>query len=204
MGGIGWMVEDHLVEIVNLWRRHLARELPGVTDPALGYAVPVFLRELSRCLRDDAAASANPFRRCELLLKVAPGEGPAGLVHEFRLLRRAIWEVLRAHGRLVPPQERTVADGKIDEAMAAAVARAVEHPREREARLRRGAGELGPRASRSAGLARMAPSSTAKPAGPLPSETPRIPVTRFDPPPRPPAAAPPPLPAAAAEPMPEA
>jgi hypothetical protein len=202
MGGIGWMVEDHLVEIVNLWRRHLARELPGVTEPALGYAVPVFLRELSRCLRDDAAASANPFRRCELLLKVAPGEGPAGLVHEFRLLRRAIWEVLRAHGRLVPPQERTVADGKIDEAMAAAVARLVEHPREREARLRRGGGEPGARRPRGAEAGRMAP-LLPKP-GAAPVETARVPVTRFAPPPRPPAGAPPPLPVAAAEPMPEA
>lgn len=170
MGGIGWMVEDHLVEIVNLWRRHLARQLPGLADPALGYAAPVFLRELSRALREDDPSAAHPFRRCELLLKVAPSEGLAGVVHEFRLLRRALWEVLRVHGRLVPPLERSIADEKIDEAIATAIGRLAERPHEREPRTRslaRIAGELrGPARGTGAPRVNTTPRPAAAPTPP--------------------------------------
>ena len=54
---------------------------------------------------------------------VRSGASPARVAREFKLLHRALWDTLRAAGRIVGADERRAADEWLDEALAAALDR---------------------------------------------------------------------------------
>jgi hypothetical protein len=120
---VGLLVEEQRTEIAAAWRTIVERELGG--EPALHFAIGPLLREMALALRGDAAPSrARPGDgrdRCAVLVR--SGAQPARVAREFKLLHRALWDVLRAAGRIVGAEERRAADEWIDDALAAALDR---------------------------------------------------------------------------------
>lgn len=120
---MGLLLEEHRGEIAAEWKRSVEAELdPG--EAAIGFAVAPLLREMALALRGDAPSlrSAEPgLARCAVLVRsTAPAPRVA---REFKLLHRAIWDVLRRAGRVVSPDERRAADEWLDEALAASLDR---------------------------------------------------------------------------------
>lgn len=120
---LGLLVEEERGEVAATWRAAVDRELGG--EPAISFAVGPLLRELSLTLRDDATPShsrpEDAHARCAVLVR--SGAEASRLVREFGLLHAALWDVLRASGRLVSASERHEADAWLDEALAVAVDR---------------------------------------------------------------------------------
>jgi hypothetical protein len=106
------------------WKRAVEEELGG--EPALAFAVAPMLREMGLALRDDGPR-AGPARPQEAALRsamlVRSSAPPARVAREFKLLHRALWDTLRAAGRIVGADERRAADEWLDEALAAALDR---------------------------------------------------------------------------------
>jgi hypothetical protein len=129
---VGLLIEEHRSEIAAAWKGSLERELGG--DPAIGFAVGPLLREMSLALR-DVPARARPgsgdgrgvvpredgLQRCAVLVR--SGSPGARVAREFKLLHRAVWDVLRAAGRIVAADERRAVDEWLDEALAASLDR---------------------------------------------------------------------------------
>ncbi len=119
---VGLLVEEQRGEIAAAWRRAADEELGG--ELAIGYAVPPLLREMGRSLRSDASPpGAHDERLLRSAILVRSGASPARIAREFKLLHRAVWDVLRAAGRIVPADERRAVDEWLDDALAAALDR---------------------------------------------------------------------------------
>lgn len=125
---VGLLVEEQRGEVAAAWKRAVEHELGG--EPALAFAVGPLLREMALALRGDAprrpagleaAAPAEATLRSAVLVR--SGASPARVAREFKLLHRALWETLRAAGRIVGADERRAADEWLDEALAAALDR---------------------------------------------------------------------------------
>jgi hypothetical protein len=136
---VGLLVEEQRSDVAAAWKRAVTDELGG--EPALGFAVGPLLREMGLALRDDAprvAASAAPREGAlRSAVLVRSGASPARVAREFKLLHRALWDTLRAAGRIVGADERRAADEWLDEALAAALDR-LERVRSRIDLLERG------------------------------------------------------------------
>lgn len=169
---VGLLLEEQRGDVTAAWRGLVERELGG--DPALGFAVAPMLREMALALRGDGSPSrARPGdgrERCAVLVR--SGAPPSRVAREFKLLHRAIWDVLRAAGRIVGGDERRALDEWLDEALATALER-IERVRMRMDLL-----EHGP------ALVPARTTSLAAPAPPSPSARPP-PLPRVRPPPLP-------------------
>jgi hypothetical protein len=136
---VGLLVEEQRSDVAAAWKRAVADELGG--EPALAFAVGPLLREMGLALRDEApiaSASASPgdgTLRSAVLVR--SGGSPARVAREFKLLHRALWDTLRAAGRIVGADERRAADEWLDEALACALDR-LERVRSRIDLLERG------------------------------------------------------------------
>jgi hypothetical protein len=121
---VGLLVEEHRGEVAAAWKRSVESELGG--EPALAFAVGPMLREMGLALRADGPPP-GPARPQEAALRsavlVRSTASPARVAREFKLLHRALWESLRAAGRIVGAGERRAADEWLDEALAAALDR---------------------------------------------------------------------------------
>jgi hypothetical protein len=130
---VGLLVEEYRSEIAAAWRGSVERELGG--DMAIGFAVGPLLREMSLALRDsplrghsgagEASAGGVPreegLQRCAVLVR--SGSPGARVAREFKLLHRAVWDVLRASARIVGADDRRAVDEWLDEALAASLDR---------------------------------------------------------------------------------
>jgi hypothetical protein len=121
---VGLLVEEHRGEIASTWRTNVERELGG--EPAIGFAVGPLLREMSLALRSEAPPGPRVPReeglqRCAVLVR-STAHAPR-VVREFKLLRRAVWDVLRASGRIVGADERRAVDEWLDEGLATSLDR---------------------------------------------------------------------------------
>ncbi len=175
---VGLLIEEQRSEISSAWRGTVEHELGG--EPAIGFAVGPLLREMALALRGDAPPSRvrsieDGLQRCAVLVR--SGAQGARVAREFKLLHRAVWDTLRASGRIIAADERRAVDEWLDEALAASL--------ERLDRVRARV-ELLERAPSAAPAARPAPVAQRPP--PLPPARPR------------PAARPPPLPVVPAAP----
>lgn len=121
MKGIGLYVEENAQEIISRFFATAAGEL-GHLEPALKLAAPILLQDLARAAR-RGVVEAEPWRRAVLLVVSQPEGGVRGLVREFGLLRRAVWESMTDRGHAVPSQERRWLDRQLDEAAAFAAER---------------------------------------------------------------------------------
>jgi hypothetical protein len=120
--GVGLLVEEQRGDVSAAWKRAVEAELGG--EPALAFAVGPLLREMGLALRDDGdrpAASQGGAVRSAVLVR--SGASPGRVAREFKLLHRALWNTLRAAGRIVGADERRAADEWLDEALAAALDR---------------------------------------------------------------------------------
>jgi hypothetical protein len=121
---VGLLVEEHRGDVAAGWKRAVDTELGG--EPALAFAVGPMLREMGLALRGDGIrlAAAGPdgaaLRSAVLVRSSAP---PGRVAREFKLLHRALWDSLRAAGRIVGADERRAADEWLHEALAAALDR---------------------------------------------------------------------------------
>lgn len=119
--GAGLYIEENTQEI--LGRYHGAvREQLGFSEATLQLCAPILLRDLARAMRSDERPEA-PWRRAVLLVLSQPEGGVRGLVREFALLRRAIWDTLAARNRPITFDERSAIDLYLDEAAAYACER---------------------------------------------------------------------------------
>jgi hypothetical protein len=121
---VGLLVEEQRSDVAAAWKRAVDDELGG--EPALAFAVGPLLREMGLALRDDHPAVARSTPRDGALrsaVLVRSGAAPARVAREFKLLHRALWDTLRAAGRIVGADERRAADEWLDEALAAALDR---------------------------------------------------------------------------------
>lgn len=120
---VGLLVEEHRGEIASTWRANVERELGG--EATIGFAVGPLLREMSLALRCEAPARHAPreegLQRCAVLVR-SSGHAPR-VAREFKLLRRAVWDVLRAAGRIVAADERRAVDEWLDEGLATSLER---------------------------------------------------------------------------------
>jgi hypothetical protein len=136
---VGLLVEEQRSDVAAAWKRAVADELGG--EPALAFAVGPLLREMGLALRDDVpvivASSAPHEDTLRSAVLVRSGASPARVAREFKLLHRALWETLRAAGRIVGADERRAADEWLDEALALALDR-LERVRSRLDLLERG------------------------------------------------------------------
>jgi hypothetical protein len=78
---------------------------------------------MALALRADGPANGTRDFVLRSAVLVRSGASPARVAREFKLLHRALWDVLRASGRIVPADERRAADEWLDEALAAALER---------------------------------------------------------------------------------
>ncbi|HYG66621.1 MAG TPA: hypothetical protein VD838_03145, partial [Anaeromyxobacteraceae bacterium] len=137
---LGLLLEEQRGEIGSAWKQLVEAELGG--EAAIGYAVAPLVRELSLALRGDVPhlrsrpAPGDGTSRCAVLVRSTAQ--PARVAREFKLLHRAIWDVVRSGGHVVAPDERRAADEWLDEALAAALDR-LERVRLRIEVLERGA-----------------------------------------------------------------
>jgi len=153
---VGLLIEEQRSDVAAAWKRAVDDELGG--EPALAFAVGPLLREMGLALRDDGPRTAADFPTREGALRsavlVRSGAGPARVAREFKLLHRALWDTLRAAGRIVGVDERRAADEWLDEALAAALDR-LERVRMRIDLLERGPAVVPPPAH--AGLTQRPP-----------------------------------------------
>src|SRR6266545_6535255 len=124
--GVGLLVEEQRGDVAAAWKRAVEGELGG--EPALAFAVGPLLREMGLALRDDGTGHAPAAGRpgegvLRSAVLVRSGASPARVAREFKLLHRALWDTLRAAGRIVGADERRAADEWLDEALAAALDR---------------------------------------------------------------------------------
>ena len=139
---VGLLVEEQRSDVAAAWKRAVDEQLGG--EPALAFAVGPLLREMGLALRGDAPTSASPREGAlRSAVLVRSGATPARVAREFKLLHRALWETLRAAGRIVGAGERRVADEWLDEALAAALDR-LERVRTRIDLLERGPAVVAP------------------------------------------------------------
>ncbi len=120
---VGLFLEEHRGEIAAEWKRMVEAEL-GPGEAALGFAVAPLVREMALSLRGDAPSlrpSAGGLSRCVVLVRSSASAPRAA--REFKLLHRAVWDVLRREGCVVSPDERRAADEWLDEALAASLDR---------------------------------------------------------------------------------
>jgi hypothetical protein len=121
---VGLLVEEQRGDVAAAWKRAVEGELGG--EPALAFAVGPLLREMGLALREDrlspvpATGNQGALRSAVL---VRSGASPARVAREFKLLHRALWDTLRAAGRIVGASERRAADEWLDEALAASLDR---------------------------------------------------------------------------------
>jgi hypothetical protein len=176
---VGLLREEQRGEIASTWKQLVETELGG--EAAIGYAVAPLIREMALALRGDVpplrtrTPSGDGSSRCAVLVRSTAQ--PARVAREFKLVHRAVWDVLRREGHVVAPDERRAADEWLDEALAAALDR-LERVRLRIEVLERGA------------VVVPAARSAADPGGlGLPQRPPPLPRNRS------PGARPPPLPA---------
>jgi hypothetical protein len=136
---VGLLVEEQRSDVAAAWKRTVADELGG--EPALAFAVAPLLREMGLALRDDVPAAPPSAAPGEGALRsavlVRSGASPARVAREFKLLHRALWDTLRAAGRIVGADERRAADEWLDEALAQSLDR-LERVRSRIDLLERG------------------------------------------------------------------
>lgn len=121
---VGLLVEEQRSEVAAAWKLAVQRELEG--EPALAFAVGPLLREMALALRGDArrtsgGGAADGGLRSAVLVR--SGASPARVAREFKLLHRALWETLRAAGRIIGADERRAADEWLDDALAVALDR---------------------------------------------------------------------------------
>ncbi len=113
--GAGLLVEEHREEIAAAWKRAVAAE-PGGAEPALAFAVAPLLREMALGLRQESrSGEGEGWTRCAVLVRSTAA--PARLAREFRMLRRAVWDVLRVGRQPISPEERRAVDEWLDEAL---------------------------------------------------------------------------------------
>jgi hypothetical protein len=121
------LIEEQRADVAAAWKRAVDTELGG--EPALAFAVGPLLREMAMALRADdppegsrgGISGAAALRSAVL---VRSGATAARIAREFKLLHRALWDTLRAAGRIVGAGERRAADEWLDEALAASLERA--------------------------------------------------------------------------------
>ncbi len=121
---VGLLIEEQRSEVAAAWKQAAERELGA--EPALAFAVGPLLREMALALRGDEArrpVRSEPDGTLRSAVLVRSGASPARVAREFKLLHRALWETLRAAGRVVGADERRAADEWLDEALAAALDR---------------------------------------------------------------------------------
>jgi hypothetical protein len=140
---VGLLVEEQRSEIAAAWKRTAESELGG--EPALAFAVGPLLREMALALRGEdllpgartregakapngtngTSANGEPAEPLALrsAVLVRSGASPSRMAREFKLLHRALWEALRAAGRVVGADERRAADEWLDDALAATLDR---------------------------------------------------------------------------------
>jgi hypothetical protein len=118
---VGLLVEEHRGEIASTWRANVERELGG--EPGIGYAVGPLLREMALVLRTESPPGrpTDGLQRCAVLVR-SNAHAPR-VAREFKLLRRAVWDVLRASGRIVAADERRAVDEWLDEGLATSLDR---------------------------------------------------------------------------------
>ena len=121
---VGLLIEEQRSEIASAWRAAVERELGG--EPAIGFAVGPLLREMALALRADAPAfrprsGEDALQRCAVLVR--SGAQGARVAREFKLLHRAVWDTLKAAGRIVAADERRAVDEWLDEALASSLDR---------------------------------------------------------------------------------
>lgn len=120
---LGLLLEEQRSEIAAAWKRAVETELGG--EAAIGYAVAPLVRELALAMRGDPPprprAAGDGVSRCAVLVRSTAQ--PARVAREFKLLHRAIWDVLRREGQIVAPEDRRTADEWLDEALAGALDR---------------------------------------------------------------------------------
>jgi hypothetical protein len=142
---VGLLVEEQRSDVAEAWKRAVGEELGG--EPALAFAVGPLLREMGLALRDDRPPTPGAAPREEGTLRsavlVRSGASPARVAREFKLLHRALWDTLRAAGRVVGAEERRAADEWLDEALAASLDR-LDRVRSRLELLERGPAVLPP------------------------------------------------------------
>lgn len=165
---VGLLIEEQRSEIAVSWRATVERELGG--EPAIGFAVGPLLREMALALRGDVPPSRmrsgeEALQRCAVLVR--SGAQGARVAREFKLLHRAIWDTLRAAGRIVAADERRAVDEWLDEALASCLER-IERVRARVEFLER------------------APAPASRPAPATPQRPPPLPAERARPGMRPP------------------
>jgi hypothetical protein len=196
---VGLLVEEQRSEIAAAWKRATELELGG--EPALAFAVGPLLREMALALRGEdilrargidapgaptepgAVASRTPALRSAVLVR--SGAAPSRVAREFKLVHRAVWETLRAAGRVVGADERRAADEWLDDALAATLER-VDRVRTRSDLLDRS----GEHPALSAGPGQARARLDAAERGAFPARPPPLPRVRAA------AARPPPLPTA--------
>jgi hypothetical protein len=121
---VGLLIEEQRSEVASAWKQAADRELGA--EPALAFAVGPLLREMAIALRGDDVRRpglSDPDGTLRSAVLVRSGASPARVAREFKLLHRALWETLRAAGRVVGADERRAADEWLDEALAAALDR---------------------------------------------------------------------------------
>jgi hypothetical protein len=119
---VGLVVEENRSEIAAAWKRAVEAELGG--EAAIGYAVAPLLREMALVLRGEGSplrTHADGLSRCAVLVR--SNALPGRVAREFKLLHRALWDVLRRVGSVLSPDERRAADEWLDEALAASLDR---------------------------------------------------------------------------------
>jgi hypothetical protein len=119
-------IEEHRAEIAAAWKTAVTAELGGdrADERALEFAAGPLLRELGLALRAGAPpprSGPDARERCAVLVRAA-ATAPR-IAREWKLLHRALWDVLRASGQAVSPEDRRVADEWLDEALACALDR---------------------------------------------------------------------------------
>jgi hypothetical protein len=125
--GVGLLVEEQRGDVAATWKRAIEEELGG--EAALAFAVGPLLREMGLALRGDGARLGSTPARSPLegavrsAVLVRSSAAPGRVAREFKLLHRALWDSLRAAGRIVGADERRAADEWLDEALAAALDR---------------------------------------------------------------------------------
>lgn len=118
--GVGFYIEESLHEVVGRFHAAVQRELL-FGEPALRLAAPVLLRDIARAMK-SAAPPPEPWQRGVVLVLSQPQGGIKGLIREFALLRRSLWETLSPR-HAIPAQERQEVERCLDEALAAAADR---------------------------------------------------------------------------------